>query len=554
MEPGQRSPQKPGQPLQSDALLPAEPEAAAGDGTSRARVAVEMAVVFAALLSILLAASSSFGLAWDEVTYFDYADSIRAWWRSGAPLNEAALARAWAYDTYSNPHPPLMKIVGALGRPMASRWLPFPTDYRFGHLVWVSGCLSAAWLLLRGRFGALAATTAVAFVALQPRMFGHLLIAATDSPVALAWLLLALLAWRLAKATPGRARTGLWLGFFVVAGCAAATKFTGLLALLPMTVWFAWRRRWADAALAAAAGVWGIAFMVATSPQLWHHPLRGALEYLSYPLSRQATPFTTAYFGHLYRNDLPWHYFAVMSVVTMTPLLLPLLPAAGLVRGELRDALGPAAAGLAFWLVLVHLPKTPRHDEVRQFLSVFPLLGLVAWGGLLVLLARVGERWQPRKRSAFVVAGCVASMLALAVTVARAHPFELSYYNALIGGVRGAERRGMELSLYLEAIDRATLASLDRHARPGETLFMSPYWPKLLQAYIDHDLLHVPLLVLPQEPGARPDWMLLVRRRYVIDDALFVALPAVHEVRYDGVSLVKLVRTADIRGGRKARP
>jgi 4-amino-4-deoxy-L-arabinose transferase-like glycosyltransferase len=533
-------------------LLPAEPEAAAGDGTSRARVAVEVAVLFAALLATLLAASSGFGLAWDEVTYFDYADSIRGWWRSGAPLNEAALSRAWAYDTYSNPHPPFMKIVAALGRPLASRWLAFPTDYRFGHLVWVSGCLSAAWLLLRGRFGALAATTAVAFVVLQPRMFGHLLIAATDSPVALAWLLLALLAWRLGKATPGRSRTVLWIGFFVAAGCAAATKFTGLLALAPVAAWFAWRRRWTDAALAVTAGVWGVAFMVLASPQLWHHPLRGALQYLSYPLSRQATPFTTAYFGHLYRNDLPWHYFAVMSVVTISPLLLSLLPAAGLVRGELRDALGPAAASLAFWLVLVHLPKTPRHDEVRQFLSVFPLLALLAWGGLLVLLARVGERLPPRRRALFAAAGCVASIAALGATVARAHPFELSYYNPVIGGVRGAERRGMELSLYLEAIDHATLAALDRQARPGETLFMSPYWPKLLQAYVDHDLLHVPLLVLPQEPGERPDWLLLVRRRYLFDDALFVALPAVHEVRYDGVSLVKLVRTADVPGGGRA--
>ncbi|HEV8241550.1 MAG TPA: hypothetical protein VGS57_19465 [Thermoanaerobaculia bacterium] len=521
---------------------------------TRAALALELALVFAVALATLLAASRTFGLTWDEATYFRYADSIRVWWRAGAPTDAASLARYWAYDVYSNPHPPFLRILAALGSSVVERWLPFPTDYRFAHFAWIGGCLAGVYGLLRRRWSALASATAVVFAALQPRVFGHLLIASSDSPVALAWLLLALLAWRLADGEPaatgdGRRRAhraALWWAFFLVAGCAAASKFTGFLALLPIGAFFVWRRRWRDAALVAAAAAWALLFVVIVSPHVWHHPLAGLLSYLRYPLQRQATPFSTPYFGKLYRNDLPWHYFLVMSAITMPPLVLVLMPVAALARGELRKLLAPVAFALGFWLLLVHLPNTPRHDEVRQFVSVYPLLGIVAWAGLLAgieRLRRASPRWvSPR----LAPIACGVAMVLLAATVVRAHPFELSSYNGFIGGVRGAERAGMEMSLYFEAVDRGVLRALERYPRPGETLFMSPFWPPLFETYVQHDALHSPLVLLPQYPREHPDWLLLVRRRYLYNDSLFLALPAAYEVRYDGVPLVKLVRTADV--------
>ncbi len=526
------------------------PEIAAGPARRRRwRFALEVATVFAGALTVLIAASLRFGLTWDEASYFRYADEIRSWWHQGAPIDAAALARYWGYDPYNNFHPPFMRTLAAIGAGWASRWLPFPTSYRCGHLVWIALCTSAAYALLRRSWTMPAAATAMAFALLQPRVFGHLLIASTDSPVALAWLLLALLAWRLDRGAMGWHRRALWCAYFLVIGCAAATKFTGFLAAAPGVGLFLWRRRWRDATLAAAAAGWALAFMVLCSPHLWHQPLAGATAYLLYPLSRVAAPFSTAYFGKLYLGDLPWHYFAVMSAITVPPLVLALLPLAPLARGEARRLLPAVGFGVGFWLLLVHLPGTPRHDAVRQFVSVYPLLGLVAWMGLSAALERLGEahpRW--RRRGLAAAVSLVAATL-LAATVARAHPHELSYYSGFIGGVRGAERAGMELSLYFEAIDRGTLAALDRNLRPGQKLFMSPYWPALLRSYSDHGQLHAAFEMLPQRTRVRPDWLLLVRRRYYIDDRLFVALPAVYEVSYDGVSLVKLVRTADVPAG-----
>ena len=506
---------------------------------------------------MLTVASRRFGFTWDEATYFHYADSIRAWWHAGAPLDAKSLERYWAYDTSSNPHPPFMKVLIAAGSPWAARKLPFPTDYRFPHFVWIAGCLAAAYGMLRRRSAMVAAATAIAFVALQPRVFGHLLIASCDSPVALAWLLLALLAWRLddedEKATaPRRRRALLWIALYFVAGCAAATKFTGFLALLPIGAFFLWRKRWRDAGLVAGAAVWSLAFVVIASPHAWHRPLAGALAYLRYPLQREATPFSTTYLGGVYRNDLPWQYFLVMSLITVPPLLLVLAPWSVLVRGAARRLLLPIGFALGFWLILVHLPKTPRHDEVRQFLSVYPLLGILAWMGLLAILDRLcaaRPRWATPRVAAAV---CLLAMAVLANGVARAHPYELSHYNALIGGLRGAEQAGMEITLYFEAVDRDLLAALDRNARPGRYGDMEIVCPGLLERYVEHGVLRTPLVLLPQKTNKRADWLLLVRRRHVFDDERFVALPAFYEVRYEGVPLVKLVRTADV--GRRAGP
>jgi hypothetical protein len=293
-----------------------------------------------------------------------------------------------------------------------------------------------------------------------------------------------------------------------------------------------------------------VAFTVLVMPNTWHHPLAGAFEYLAYPIRRRGMLFSTAYFGRMYRDDLPWHYADVMTLITAPPLVLIALPAAALARGRLRRLLAPVGFALAFWIVLVHLPRTPRHDEVRQFVSACALLGLVAWAGIVATLERIAasRAWLSEHRTACraaATAACLAAAAILFATVARAHPHELSYYNRMIGGVRGAEAAGMELSLYFEALNRDGLAAIERHTRPGQTIYMRPAWPGLLTTYAAHGVLRADIGLLPPNTDQRPDWLLLVRRRFITDEGYYLAVPATYEVRYDGVSLLKLVRLDD---------
>ena len=54
------------------------------------------------------------------------------------------------------------------------------------------------------------------------------------------------------------------------------------------------------------------------------------------------------------------------------------------------------------------------------------------------------------------------------------HPFGLSYYNMLVGGLPGARALGLELTYWSDAIDNVLLDRLAREAQPGASAAMVP--------------------------------------------------------------------------------
>ena len=67
---------------------------------------------------------------------------------------------------------------------------------------------------------------------------------------------------------------------------------------------------------------------------------------------------------------------------------------------------------------------------------------------------------------------------------------------------------------------------------------MSLFWPLLLESYRDHGRLRMDFNVV----NYPSEWLLLYRRRHTVDDREYQRAAAVHEVRYEGVSLLKLVK------------
>ena len=54
-----------------------------------------------------------------------------------------------------------------------------------------------------------------------------------------------------------------------------------------------------------------------------------------------------------------------------------------------------------------------------------------------------------------------------ALALVRIHPYELSYYNELIGGPRGAWERGFELTYWYDAFNDKVIAELNRRLPPS---------------------------------------------------------------------------------------
>jgi hypothetical protein len=182
------------------------------------------------------------------------------------------------------------------------------------------------------------------------------------------------------------------------------------------------------------------------------------------------TTILVEYFGRVYADrDVPWHYPWVYFVATV-PVGLHVLGLLGLVRAgknRRREPFSLLLAGTIVFFLVLFSTGIPVYDGERLFLHVFP-----AW----VLLIGLGFGWLwdsvvTSRRGRIVLGGI---LLAQGIGVVSMHPFGLSYYNALVGGLPGAKQLGLEVTYWSDAIDRVLLDRLARAARPGSSAAMAP--------------------------------------------------------------------------------
>ncbi len=207
------------------------------------------------------------------------------------------------------------------------------------------------------------------------------------------------------------------------------------------------------------------------NPAWWRDTLPRLAHYYTLSTNRRgALPdIQIIYFGQTYEFTLPWHNAWVLLGITV-PVTILLAGAIGIVWGlsQVRRDRLPLYFLVHFLTLpaLRMLPTTPAHDGVRLFLPTFFFLAAFAgWG--TVALARVLCRWS-RWPMAVVFPVLAAGVLApAALSLVLIHPFELSYYNVLIGGPRGAWHRGFELTYWWDAFNGQTLDELNQRLPPG---------------------------------------------------------------------------------------
>jgi hypothetical protein len=128
-------------------------------------------------------------------------------------------------------------------------------------------------------------------------------------------------------------------------------------------------------------------------------------------------------------------------------------------------------------LVIRAIPGTPPHDGVRLFVPAFPFLALIAGIGMAQLWQwngetlpgkkRSGKRWIGRLVVVLVIVVCTGNLVYYA-------PQWLSFYNAFIGGVHGASRKGFEPTYYWDALDAEVIATLNASTAENEKVCFTP--------------------------------------------------------------------------------
>ena len=436
--------------------------------------------LFLGVLLLISATSKDYGVTWDEPPYYHAADLHLKWIvevgdnlardELRKSLDDANIKAAWHWNPYNVPHPPFSRIISAIAKNFSGDMVDKFTAYRLAPALFFAVLVTVIYLWLNELFGPATGLFSASALMLIPNLFGYAHIAVTDLPLATMWFLTVYFFWK------GLAGWQWSIALGVVWGLALSTKFPALLIPVPLILWahLFHRDKYAN-------NIFSLVFlaplvMVATQPYLWHQTGLRVLEFLYEGISRGYR--ADANFGVFFLNQilssqqLPWHYpFYIVAVTTPEPILLLALvgiPSAIWLR-EQRSILLLLTLNATFVLILGVLPGAVLHDGVRQLLSTLPFIAALSGVGFFVLtaaLVNVARRSESLQRIANLKAKITAALFVLvcvnpAIDLYLTHPFQLSYYNRLVGGIRGAYERGLETTYFMEAITPAFLQRLN---------------------------------------------------------------------------------------------
>ncbi len=433
------------------------------------------AAICAAYVVLLMSTASDLAMSRDESFYVHAAELYAGWFEilfedPSRAFEQSMIDRQWKYN---HEHPALAKSAFALSWLAHKKWHVFASDtmaFRFpailsaGLLLWLLVVWGArAVHLYAGVFAALT-------MALLPRFFYHAHLNCFDVPIVTAVTACAYCYWRSLDSKRWVVILGL------VYGLALATKHNAwivpgiFLVHWGFVVWgsASGSSRWFPWWLVSMA-LLGIPIFFVTWPWLWNDGWQRFVWYANFHIRH--VHYNMAYLGTTYfQPPLPISYPWVMTLFTvpLTTLLLcvfgialrwrRLLPPLFEKKGESQDVRFVEILWIGFLLaplVVISLPSSPIFGGTKHWHTSYPFLalfaGLAACKLCSAAVAAVSEKAKHSSgilsrmpRLDWAVGASIFLLLAPgAVQTAHAHPFGLSHYTPVAGGIAGAADLGM---------------------------------------------------------------------------------------------------------------
>ena len=433
-------------------------------------------------------------LVWDEVEYLLRAEHITSWFdlvlAAANPealvesFSESTIKDRWMFISYSEGHPAWFAVPIALSQAMFSGLLSPLTAARIGPITVFSLACGFVSVRLKKDYGTTAAVIGPVALATFPRIFSHSHFATLDGQLTAWWLML----WAVGASLKRDTRTMICVG--VLAGLTSATKFTGWLAWGPLALSRLFKRESTEWRWILALIPIGLFTFWVVNPPLWHSPVDELMTHFQLHLGRSTTNnnIPNIFFGKTYdlQHSLPW-YNSLAWLALTTPLPTLLLGLAGFSHClrqalasqsttlKVRAAQATSVALLLHWSTLMvarALPGVPPHDGIRLFLPSF---------GFWCLFAGIGAQrvWdcRPALTSSWhrriIRTTLVAALIGTSINLARYYPQTLSHYAMFVGGLRGADRLGMEPTYWWDALDTDALTWLNTNTPPNSSVAFS---------------------------------------------------------------------------------
>jgi hypothetical protein len=281
-------------------------------------------------------------------------------------------------------------------------------------------------------------------------------------------------------------------------------------------VWLIWvllfRHSWRS--LLRTVSITAVGFLVFAAMWPWlYHDTANRLHYYLLMASRfKDRP--QFYLGQTLPH-VPWHYPFVITLAVV-PLIITVMYLLGIFRvmqqsvpwlrqkseGKGDWASRDSGTGPTGWLLILNalIPLVfaatgfqAVYSGERHFVPAYPYLACLAgigFGFVLQVVSAIWNRLEKRvnlARARHVVgAGLVLLFLPPLLSTVRLHPYQLSYYSELVGGLPGATQLGLETTFWCETY-KDSLAYLNVNAERGALVWAEN--PSVLRFYQRYGML-----------------------------------------------------------------
>jgi 4-amino-4-deoxy-L-arabinose transferase-like glycosyltransferase len=452
----------------------------------RDRWLVPVAVFVGAFLLVALTASD-YGVTWDEPPYFHAADLEVQWlaqfWsnlldgRPGESLNDDVIRKAWHWDPFHVEHPPVSRFLSGVSHALFSPPLDKFLAYRLPMALFFAVLVTVLYLWMAAVFDRTTGLFAALLLVLMPNLFGQAHFVMTDMPLAVLWFLSVYCFWK------GLQDWKWSLALGVAWGLALATKFPAFAIPIPLLLWAHLYHRRSYSNNVFAMVFLSPAVMVLCNPYLWHKTLVRLAQFVHHSASRGFREgIQVLFFNEYYPSSaVPWYYPFVMTAVTIPEVTLAFAlfgAVAWFWLKSRRDVLALFLLNAAMVFMMGLLPGGVLHDVNRLLLPALPFLACLAGCGFFVGMRYLTERVLRVEatngirhlRMKLVAVVFALTVIPPAFDVLAYHPYELSYYNRLVGGIRGAYQRGLEVTYLMEAYTPDFLRFLNRELQPNAVI------------------------------------------------------------------------------------
>jgi len=378
------------------------------------------ALIILFFLILHLVIINDYGLTWDYHFHFFGGGHLLGFsWQQlesrALPYVEPDPRNAW-----SLPYGPIMSVPPILSFLLLKNILPPDSAYNLLGILWGVLGIGILYVFMKQAFSSRVALLSTLFLALLPRYFGDMHNNMKDIPSAVIFAVNMWLLWRLAKFK--RPIDLLWAVFaFAV---AFNVKINSIFIPVIFFVWLLLQRSFSKLlsfyfllAPLAAFGMWSL-FWQHPITQLWH-------AYRTFGIGTNNIEVLLNGSWYCSGSSVPWYYpFWYLAITTPLPILFFFF--IGLFTKH-----SPSKLLLLLWLFLpitrYLLPSVGVIDGVRHFEEVlFPIAAIAAIGMSQIKPIRL-------MNSLALLLSCY-----LLFTIFSYHPYQITYFNELVGGVKGA--------------------------------------------------------------------------------------------------------------------